>query len=119
MSPGYTAPARPEHTGAVCINSPHPEHAHACIRELVANYDFEAIFFDMTFWPTICYCSHCVARYWKEPGAEPPRIVDWKNPQWRTFQKNRKRWMTGDSLGKYFISLTHSFLLSYSSRVRH
>jgi hypothetical protein len=93
LSPDYMAPARPERAGAVCINSPYFEHAHACIRELVANYDFEAIFFDMTFWPTICYCSHCIARYWKEQGAEPPRIVDWKNPQWRTFQKSRELWM--------------------------
>jgi hypothetical protein len=84
---------RHERAGAVCINSPYPEHALACIRELVANYDFEAIFFDMTFWPTICYCPHCVARYWKEQGAEPPRVVDWKDPQWRTFQKSRERWM--------------------------
>ena len=65
----------------------------ACIQELVGNYDFESIFFDMTFWPTICYCPHCVARYWKEHGAEPPRVVDWKSPQWRTFQKSRERWM--------------------------
>jgi hypothetical protein len=84
---------RHERAGAVCINSPYPEHAIACIQELVANYDFQAIFFDMTFWPTICYCPHCVARYWKEQGAEPPRVVDWKDPQWRTFQKSRERWM--------------------------
>jgi hypothetical protein len=82
-----------ERAGTVCINSPYPEHALACIRELVANYDFESIFFDMTFWPTICYCPHCVARYRKEQGAEPPRVIDWKDPQWRTFQKSRERWM--------------------------
>lgn len=93
LSPDYSEPARPERTGAVCINSRYPEHAQACIRELVANYDFEAIFFDMTFWPTICYCSHCVARFWKEQDAEPPRIVDWANPQWRAFQRSRERWM--------------------------
>jgi hypothetical protein len=103
LSPDYTAPARPERAGAMCINSPYPEHAHACIRELVANYDFEAIFFDMTFWPTICYCSHCIARYWKEQGAEPPRIVDWKNPQWRTFQKSRERWMR-----EFMLSVTQT-----------
>ena len=59
----------------------------------MANYDFEGIFFDMTFWPTICYCPHCIARYRKEQGAEPPRIVDWKDPQWRAFQKSRERWL--------------------------
>jgi hypothetical protein len=84
---------RHDRAGAVCINSPYPEHAIACIKELVAGYDFESIFFDMTFWPTICYCSHCITRYWKEQNAEPPRVVDWKDPQWRTFQKSRERWM--------------------------
>ena len=84
---------RHDRAGAVCINSPYPDHALACIKELVAHYDFESIFFDMTFWPTICYCSHCMTRYLKEQGAELPRIVDWKDPQWRTFQKSRERWM--------------------------
>ncbi len=80
-------------TGTVCINSPYREHALACLRELVGNYDFECIFLDMTFWPVICYCPYCTARYWKEQGVEPPRIVDWKDPQWRTFQKSRERWL--------------------------
>jgi hypothetical protein len=93
LSPAGPEAERHERTGTVCINSPYTNHALACIRELVANYDFEGIFFDMTFWPTICYCSHCVARYLKEQGAEPPVIVDWKDPQWRTFQKSRERWM--------------------------
>lgn len=93
VSPDYSEPQKHERTGAVCINSPYPEHALACIQELAGNYDFQAIFFDMTFWPTICYCPHCVARYWKEQNAEPPRVVDWTSPQWRTFQKSRERWM--------------------------
>jgi hypothetical protein len=59
----------------------------------VGQYDFESIFFDMTFWPVICYCTHCVARYQKEKGTEPPRIVDWKDSKWRTFQRSRERWM--------------------------
>jgi len=47
----------------------------------------------MVCWSTICYCPQCIARYWKEQGAEPPRIVDWKDPQWRAFQKSRERWV--------------------------
>jgi hypothetical protein len=79
--------------GTVCINSPYREHALACLRELVSNYVFGGIFPDMTFWPTVCYCPHCTARFWKEEHAEPPRIVDWTDPAWRTFQKARERWM--------------------------
>jgi hypothetical protein len=80
-------------TGTVCPNSPYRDHAMACLMELVRNYEFEGIWVDMTFWPAICYCPHCTARYWKEEGAEPPRIVDWTSPAWRTFQKARERWM--------------------------
>jgi hypothetical protein len=79
--------------GTVCINSPYREHAMACLRELVSNYEFSGIFLDMTFWPTVCYCPHCTARFWKEEQAEPPRIVDWTDPTWRAFQKARERWM--------------------------
>jgi hypothetical protein len=79
--------------GTVCINSPYRDHAVACLRELVGNYEFGGIFLDMTFWPTVCYCPHCTARFWKEENAEPPRIVDWTDPTWRAFQKARERWM--------------------------
>jgi hypothetical protein len=79
--------------GTVCINSPYRDQAFACLRELTGNYDFEGIFLDMTFWPAVCYCPHCTERFWKEHDSEPPRIVDWKDPSWRTFQKAREEWM--------------------------
>jgi len=79
--------------GVVCPNSPYRAHALGCLRELVGNYDFEGIFLDMTFWPSVCYCSHCTSRFWREYGAEPPRIVDWDDPTWRNFQKARQQWM--------------------------
>lgn len=79
--------------GTVCINSPYRGHALACLRELVHNYDFAGIFADMTFWPTVCYCPYCTARFWKEGKTEPPRLVDWTDPLWRAFQSARERWM--------------------------
>ena len=80
-------------TGTVCINSPYRERTMASLRELVDNYDFEGIFLDMTFWPAVCYCPHCTARFWKEEGCEPPRMVDWTDRTWRAFQQARERWM--------------------------
>ena len=79
--------------GKVCPNSPYREHALACLRELVKNYDFEGIFLDMTFWPTVCYCPHCTARFRREHHEEPPRTVNWHDPLWRSFQKAREQWM--------------------------
>jgi hypothetical protein len=90
-------------TGTVCLNSPYREHALACLTELVSNYDFGGIFLDMMFWPAVCYCPHCTARFWKEEGTEPPRIVDWTNPAWRAFQKARERW-----LHEFALQVTHT-----------
>ena len=80
-------------TGMVCPNSPYRDFAFACVQELVANYDFECIFLDQPFWPTICYCPHCAARFWREQNNELPRIVDWKDPVWRAFQRSRQKWL--------------------------
>jgi hypothetical protein len=80
-------------TGTVCPNSPYRNHAAACVHELTAQHDFDGIFLDMTFWPAVCYCTHCVERYRAECGAEPPRLVDWADPEWRRFQKSREAWM--------------------------
>jgi hypothetical protein len=80
-------------TGTVCPNSPYREHAFACLRELVANYDFEGIFLDMVFWPAVCYCPYCTVRFWREHGNEPPRIVNFDDPLWKRFQAAREAWM--------------------------
>jgi hypothetical protein len=87
------APIRSRRHAYVCPNTPYREYTVAALRELVGNYDFEGIFIDMTFWGTICYCPHCVTRFWKEEKAEAPRIVDWRDSTWRAFQKARERWM--------------------------
>jgi hypothetical protein len=79
--------------GVVCPNSPYREYALSCVREIVSGYDIDGLFCDMTFWPAVCYCAHCTARFLKEHGAEPPRIVDWEDPLWRKFQKARQAWL--------------------------
>jgi len=79
--------------GVVCPNSPYRDYVLACVQEIVGNYGIEGIFFDMAFWPDVCYCTHCTARFWREHNAELPRVVDWHDPTWRTFQKARQGWL--------------------------
>ena len=79
--------------GHVCPNSPYREYALACIQEIAAVYSVAGFFFDMTFWPTVCYCAHCTARFRTETGWEAPRVVDWDDPVWRAFQDGRERWL--------------------------
>ncbi len=79
--------------GIVCPNSPYRDYVVACVKEIVGNYDIDGIFFDMTFWPEVCYCPHCMERFRKEQSEELPRIVDWNDPVWRAFQKARPAWL--------------------------
>ena len=79
--------------GYACPNTPYREYALSLARELVTNYDFEGIFNDMIIWPGVCYCPYCTIRFRKEHNAEPPRIVDWDDPTWRTFQAAREHWL--------------------------
>ena len=79
--------------GLVCPNSGYRDYVLACIKEIATGYDIAGMFFDMTFWPGVCYCPHCTERFWREHHAEPPRIVDWDDPTWRAFQAARERWL--------------------------
>lgn len=63
------------------------------IQEFCEYFDFEGIFMDMLFWPMVCQCDSCKARWAQEVGGELPRIVDWKDSRWRTFARKRCEWM--------------------------
>ena len=80
--------------GTCCPNSPYRDFAVAQTEEICRGYEFDGIFFDMLFWPYVCYCPHCKARFLKEAGAEIPTVVDWNNPTWMAFQRARERWMS-------------------------
>jgi len=79
--------------GLLCLNSPYREYVRSWIRELCERYEFEGMFFDMTYWPGVCYCPHCQRRWAKEAGGKLPRVVDWTDPRWVHFQRTRERWL--------------------------
>ena len=56
-------------------------------------YDVDGIFNDMTFWPGICVCPSCKAKYLAETGEEIPQQIDWHSPEWVRFQRFRERCM--------------------------
>lgn len=81
--------------GLCCPNNKeYRKFAIAQLQELCSGYDFDGIFLDMTFWPMICYCDSCKARYAEEIGGEIPTVVDWRDPIWITYQKKRQEWLT-------------------------
>ncbi len=76
-----------------CPNSAeYVKAAKAEISEVIA-YDVDGIFIDMVFWPIVCVCPHCRAKFRRETGMEIPHIVNWSDPAWIAFQQARERWM--------------------------
>ncbi len=65
-------------------------------------YDFVGIFYDMCFWPTVCYCQSCRNRYKEETGGEIPEVIDWDDPRWQDFQDRREKWLAEFAL---FVTL--------------
>ena len=78
-----------------CVNNrEYVEFTKAQIAEVIA-YPVEGIFVDMTFWPQVCCCASCRAKYLAESGHEIPTRLDWNDPEWVAFQRFRERSMAG------------------------
>jgi len=67
--------------------------------EICRKYPFDGIFFDMLFWPYVCYCKHCQARFQKEEGRALPTTINWNDRTWMAFQRARERWMDEHAAG--------------------
>lgn len=65
----------------------------AQIDEFLDYFTCEGVFFDMPFWPMVCYCDSCRARWAEEVGGEMPTIVDWNDPRWKKFHEKQNLWM--------------------------
>jgi hypothetical protein len=63
------------------------------ISEFCDYFEFEGVFFDMSFWPMVCYCKECKARWANEIGGEIPAVIDWRDIRWQQFSKKRYEWM--------------------------
>jgi hypothetical protein len=80
--------------GVCCPNnSDYRAYEHEQVTDLLTRYDFDAVFFDMMFWPAVCGCAHCRERYRKEEAVEIPETLDWTSPAWCSFQSARERWI--------------------------
>lgn len=80
--------------GLCCPNAEgYREYIKMQLQDLCLKYRFEGFFFDMTYWPAVCYCPSCQKRYEKEIGCEIPEIVDWRSSAWLAFQKKREEWI--------------------------
>lgn len=88
-----TGAAENSRYGVCCPNSPYRDFAFNQVGEICTGYDFEGIRFDMTFWPGVCYCDYCQSKFSELYHRELPRIVDWSDPVWVAFQRQRESWL--------------------------
>ena len=108
--------------GHCCPNNPeYREFCRAQISEMSEYFgNIEGMFYDMLFWPTICYCDHCKARWEREVGGEIPTVEDWSDPRWLLHIRKRREWIgeyakwVSDISRKYFgnISVVHNVACS-------
>ncbi len=107
--------------GHCCPNNPdYRAFAGRQVAEILGGYAFEGIFFDMTFWPSICLCLHCRKRFRQEAGREIPETLDWHDPSWCAFQAAREHWMAEFSefltrqarAARAGVSVYHNFAVS-------
>lgn len=63
------------------------------MREMAEYFEFDGMFFDMLFWPHMCYCESCRKRWEEEVGREIPVNEDWNDERWLLHIRKRREWM--------------------------
>ena len=60
--------------GFCCLNNAeYTEFVYRQIDEMLAYFSLDGLFFDMPFWPHVCHCAACEARYFSEFGVPLPK----------------------------------------------
>lgn len=82
-SDGSSARQRGGRYGHCCPNNPeYRDFIVAQIREIADYFTLDGMFYDMTFWPGICRCTHCMDIY-KKAGFNGLPEENWNDPDWR------------------------------------
>lgn len=61
------------------------------IREMMEYFTVEGMFYDMLFWPHVCYCESCKKRWADEVGGEIPESPG--DERWEMLLARRRAWM--------------------------
>ena len=88
-NPSYRHELSPESRYGLCCpnNSDYLDFMLRQMEELATGYVFDAFFFDMVFWPDICVCASCEARYLSEQGPPCRRRSTGTRPSGATFRQ--------------------------------
>lgn len=74
-------------------NSEYREFLSEQIKELAQYVSLDGMFYDMMFWPHLCYCDSCKKRWAKEVGGEIPITEDWSDERWLLHIRKRREWI--------------------------
>lgn len=104
---GLSARERGGRYGHLCPNNPeYREFIKVQIKEMLDYFDVDGMFYDMTFWPQLCNCEYCRARWKAETGLEEmPFEVDYKNDLFKLHMRKRREWI--GEFAKFVTSYTY------------
>lgn len=82
--------------GKCCPNNPeYREFLKDQISEIADYFTLDGVFYDMTFWPGVCYCEHCRKRFEAETGlVDLPDMENLKSLESMMFLKKRYEWIS-------------------------
>ncbi len=64
------------------------------IKEMSEYFSVEGMFYDMTFWPKMCYCECCRKRWEDEVGGEiPVKYTKENSDEWLLHLRKRREWI--------------------------
>lgn len=64
------------------------------IKEMSEYFNVDGMFYDMVYWPQMCYCPSCRKRWSDEVGGEIPVKPDWNSSEWLLHMRKRQEWIT-------------------------
>ena len=115
--------------GLCCPNNmEYREFVFAQIKEMLEYFEVEGMFYDMPFWPHICYCENCQKRFKEETGLDMPRGIDTtthvvKNETYHLLNKKMMEWMGewAQAVTDYTLSLNPQLTIeqNFASAVSH
>ena len=81
--------------GLCCPNNQdYREFVFRQIDEMLEYFDMDGIFFDMLYWPHVCYCPSCREKYRLENGKELPIKSSCSKTEWIEFMDARAHWIS-------------------------
>lgn len=94
--------------GLCCPNNPeYRKFLREQISEIADYFTLDGMFYDMTFWPAVCRCEHCMKIY-REHGIDTIPPKNYADPVYMKVMKLRTE-MMGD-FARYVTELTHEIM---------